>query len=172
VQWLIAKFLGIEEFKMADCSISSFDLGKPQPEGKTPGQPSSYFDMLMKMLIVGNSSVGKTNLLNRLAGQRFCNSYVSTIGLDFKVKSIQVKDRVVKLQMWDTAGQERFRTLTKTYYQAASIVLVVFSVNDRESVEYTESWLKQIDELCGQEVRKILVANKLDIAESDRLVSS
>lgn len=117
----------------------------------------------MKVLIVGNSSVGKTNILNRLVGQRFCNSYVSTIGLDFKVRTVQVSDKLVKLQIWDTAGQERFKTLTRTYYQAASLVLIVFSVGDPESYEYTESWLKQIDECCSAEVRKVLVANKSDI---------
>jgi len=117
----------------------------------------------MKMLIVGNTSVGKTNLLNRLTGHRFCNSYVSTIGVDFKVKTVQIEHKIVKLQIWDTAGQERFRTLTKAYYQAASIIIIVFSVNDRESFEYTETWLGQIDELGETDVRKILVSNKSDV---------
>jgi small GTP-binding protein len=118
---------------MLDSPSSSLNIVSIEPSIKQPDAPSSYFDLLMKILIVGNSSVGKTNLLNRLAGQRFCNSYVSTIGLDFKVKSMQVGDKVVKLQMWDTAGQERFRTLPKTYFKSASIVILVSAILSRLS---------------------------------------
>lgn len=151
---------------MTDNFVSSYDLGRSQSDTKPAEQSPSYFDLLMKAVIVGNSSVGKTNILNRLVGQKFSHSYVATIGLDFKVKTTNIDGKIVKLQLWDTAGQERFRTLTKTYFQAASIVLVVFSLNDRESYEYTDSWMKQIDESCGSGVRKILVANKSDTQPS------
>ena len=91
------------------------------------------YDVLAKMIIIGDSGVGKTNIILNFVGEPFKENYVATIGVDFKAKSINVDDKKIKLQIWDTAGQERYRTITETYYKGASAIILTFSLNDRES---------------------------------------
>eukprot|EP00345_Euplotes_harpa_P012890 CAMPEP_0168351572 /NCGR_PEP_ID=MMETSP0213-20121227/21955_1 /TAXON_ID=151035 /ORGANISM="Euplotes harpa, Strain FSP1.4" /LENGTH=131 /DNA_ID=CAMNT_0008362457 /DNA_START=148 /DNA_END=543 /DNA_ORIENTATION=- len=93
-----------------------------------------------------------------------------TIGIDFKIKTITVKKKVVKLQVWDTAGQERFRNITQTYYKGAAAILLVYDCTDRRTFENISSWMKQIDTHASKDVVKVLIANKTD--SSDREVLS
>ena len=91
------------------------------------------YDVLAKLIIIGDSGVGKTNLILNFVNQPFKQYYVATIGVDFKAKSIDVDDKKVKLQIWDTAGQERYRTITETYYKGASGIILTFALDDRSS---------------------------------------
>ena len=99
------------------------------------------YDYMIKMLLVGDSSVGKTNILLRFAGDQYQPNYKATIGVDFKIKTIKVNETSIKLQIWDTAGQEKFKTITQTYYNGASAVVVVYSITDRLSFSNVKNWL-------------------------------
>lgn len=101
--------------------------------------------MVLKVIIIGDSGVGKTNILTRYCEGIFKDSYVATIGVDFKVKMVDVEGRKVKLQIWDTAGQERFKNITQTYYKGAAGIILVYAINNQESFRNIQNWIKQIE---------------------------
>lgn len=125
------------------------------------------YDHLFKLLIIGDSGVGKSSLLVRFADNMFSGNYITTIGVDFKIRTIDVDGERVKLQIWDTAGQERFRTITATYYRGTHGVIVVYDVTSGESFANVKRWLHEIDQNCDV-VNRILVGNKND--DPDRKV--
>ncbi|KAL8624689.1 Ras-related protein Rab-35 [Nucella lapillus] len=125
------------------------------------------YDHLFKLLIIGDSGVGKSSLLLRFADNVFSGTYITTIGVDFKIRTIDVGGERVKLQIWDTAGQERFRTITSTYYRGTHGVIVVYDVSSGESFANVRRWLHEIDNNCDV-VNRILVGNKND--DPDRKV--
>ncbi|TKR58004.1 hypothetical protein L596_030633 [Steinernema carpocapsae] len=128
---------------------------------------SRDYDHLFKLLIIGDSGVGKSSLLLRFADNTFSPNYITTIGVDFKIRTINVDGQKVKLQIWDTAGQERFRTITSTYYRGTHGVIVVYEVTSGESFSNVKKWLHEIDTNCDS-VQKVLVGNKAD--DPDRRV--
>lgn len=91
------------------------------------------YDFIFKVIIIGDSGVGKTNLILRFSEDSFKENYVATIGVDFKIKTLSVGDKKIRLQLWDTAGQERFRTITETYYKGAAGIVLTYSVDDRRT---------------------------------------
>jgi len=119
------------------------------------------YDHLFKLLIIGDSGVGKSSLLLRFADNTFSGNYITTIGVDFKIRTIEVDGDKVKLQIWDTAGQERFRTITSTYYRGTHGVIVVYDVTSGESFANVKRWLHEIEQNCDV-VNRILVGNKND----------
>lgn len=121
---------------------------------------------MAKVIIIGDSGVGKTNLITRFCENSFKDSYVATIGVDFKIKTLAVGDRRYKLQIWDTAGQERFKNITQTYYKGAAGIILAYSITDRNSFENVERWINQIDTHAPSEVSKILIATKSDLNDS------
>ena len=99
----------------------------------------------MKVLLIGDSGVGKTNLLTRYTEEYYRETYTSTIGVDFKIKQITLDNEKYKMQIWDTAGQERFSVMTKNYFKGAHAVIICFALNDKESFKNSaEKWLKQV----------------------------
>lgn len=128
------------------------------------------YDYLFKILMVGDMGVGKTNILVRYVDDLFDNGYMSTIGVDFKIKTVTVDNKVIKLQIWDTAGHERFRTVTSAYYRGAHAVLIVFSVTDITSFRNLHFWFHDIKEknnsgphLGLPNLSYLLVGNKTDL---------
>lgn len=119
------------------------------------------YDHLFKLLIIGDSGVGKSSLLLRFADNTFSGNYITTIGVDFKIKTITLNGERVKLQIWDTAGQERFRTITSTYYRGTHGVIVVYDVTNGESFANVKRWIHEIEHNC-EVVNRILVGNKND----------
>merc|ERR1712100_792056 len=128
------------------------------------------YDYLFKLLLIGDSGVGKSCLLLRFADDTYTDSYISTIGVDFKIRTIELDGKTIKLQIWDTAGQERFRTITSSYYRGAHGIIVVFDVTDQESFENVKHWLQEIDKYANEGVMKLLVGNKSDL-QSKKVVS-
>ena len=128
-------------------------------------------ETLYKILILGDSSVGKTCFLMRYADNIFQETHMSTIGIDYKLKNIYLEnDRLVKLQIWDTAGQDRFHSITKTYYKGANGIVLIYSVIDKKTFENVKNWLNNIKNEASDKVVVFLVGNKID-AEDLRQVS-
>ncbi|KAK2725416.1 ras-related protein Rab-35-like [Artemia franciscana] len=122
------------------------------------------YDHLFKLLIIGDSGVGKSSLLIRFSDNVFSHNYITTIGVDFKIKTLEVNGQRVKLQIWDTAGQERFRTITSTYYRGTHGVIIVYDVTNGQTFANVKRWLLEIDQNCDS-VCKVLVGNKNDMPE-------
>jgi Ras-related protein Rab-1A len=131
---------------------------------------NAEYDFLFKLLLIGDSGVGKSCLLLRFADDTYTESYISTIGVDFKIRTIKLDEKTVKLQIWDTAGQERFRTITSSYYRGAHGIIVVYDVTDRESFNHVQHWMQEIDKYANEGVIKLLVGNKSDL-QSKKVVS-
>ncbi|KAJ9524061.1 hypothetical protein QJQ45_022494 [Haematococcus lacustris] len=135
----------------------------------------SHTDYLFKLLLIGDSGVGKSCLLLRFADDTYTESYISTIGVDFvsrdaldslglkKIRTVELDGKVIKLQIWDTAGQERFRTITSSYYRGAHGIIVVYDVTDQESFNNVKQWLNEIDRYANENVNKLLIGNKSDL---------
>lgn len=124
---------------------------------------------MAKIIIIGDSGVGKTNLLTKFCEGLFKETYVATIGVDFKLKTMTIDDCKVKLQIWDTAGQERFRNITQTYYKGASGIILTYGINNKQSFKNIHIWVKQIESNTNETISKILIASKADL-ESERQV--
>jgi len=120
-------------------------------------------DFVLKVIMIGDSGVGKSCLLKGFMGEGFDNGYTSTIGVDFEIKAVVIGDRHVNLQVWDTAGQERFHTITTTYYRSSDAILLVFDVTDKQSWKNCERWLEDVRRYAKDTVEIMLIANKLDI---------
>lgn len=144
-------------------------------ESRLQQQPShkdaadQNFDYMFKLLIIGNSSVGKTSFLFRYADDSFTSAFVSTVGIDFKVKTVFQNNKRIKLQIWDTAGQERYRTITTAYYRGAMGFLLIYDISNQDSFKAVQDWATQIKTYSWDNAQVILVGNKCDL-EDDRLV--
>eukprot|EP00325_Prymnesiales_sp_UTEX-LB-985_P001977 CAMPEP_0174698532 /NCGR_PEP_ID=MMETSP1094-20130205/4108_1 /TAXON_ID=156173 /ORGANISM="Chrysochromulina brevifilum, Strain UTEX LB 985" /LENGTH=200 /DNA_ID=CAMNT_0015895725 /DNA_START=53 /DNA_END=655 /DNA_ORIENTATION=+ len=123
------------------------------------------YDYLFILVLIGDSGVGKSCLLLRFADDKWTDSYISTIGVDFKIRTIELDQKTIKLQIWDTAGQERFRTISSTYYRGAHGIIVVYDVTNKLSFDNVQRWLSEIDKYARENVNKLLVGNKADAAE-------
>jgi small GTP-binding protein len=124
-----------------------------------------------KVLLVGDSSVGKTSLISRFIDDTFAQSYTATVGIDNKSKLIDVDGFKVKLQIWDTAGQERFRTITTAYYRGAQGIALVYDITRPNTFRNASYWMSSIDEHAPPNAKKVLIANKVDLYP-DREVST
>jgi len=123
-------------------------------------------DLTCKVLILGESKVGKSSILNRFTERHFTENLPPTLGIDYKITKVIIDKTEVKLQIWDTAGQERFRSITESFYKGCQAVLLVFDLTDRDTFEKTRSWLMSIYEKAGKDVIIVLVGNKYDLKES------
>jgi Ras-related protein Rab-8A len=128
------------------------------------------YDHLIKLLMIGDSGVGKSCLLLRFVDDSFTTSFITTIGIDFKIRTIEIDGKRIKLQIWDTAGQERFRTITTAYYRGAMGILLIYDVTDESSFNNIRNWIRNIEQHASDNVNKILVGNKADMDESKRAV--
>ncbi|KAI8047529.1 rab-type small GTP-binding protein [Gilbertella persicaria] len=131
---------------------------------------SASYDYLIKLLLIGDSGVGKSCLLLRFSDDSFTPSFITTIGIDFKIRTIELDGKRIKLQIWDTAGQERFRTITTAYYRGAMGILLVYDVTDERSFGNVRNWFSNIEQHASEGVNKILIGNKCDMEEK-RVIS-
>merc|ERR1712167_316919 len=125
----------------------------------------SPYDMLIKLLLIGDSGVGKSCLLCRYSDDVFNSNFITTIGIDFKIRTIELDGAKIKLQIWDTAGQERFRTITQAYYRGAMVILLVYDVTDDKTFNNIRTWMRNIEQHANEQVVKILLGNKSDMPE-------
>lgn len=128
------------------------------------------YDYLFKIIIIGDSGIGKSAILYRFADNIYNEGYISTIGVDFKIKTILINGKIIKLQIWDTAGQERFRTITTSYYRGSHIIFLCYDVTDRESFSNLNMWKNEIKKFANSNVKVVLCGTKIDL-HSKRQIS-
>jgi len=129
------------------------------------------YDYLFKVLMIGDSGVGKSCLLLRYVDFAHREAYLNTIGVDFKIKTIKLDGKRIRLQVWDTAGQERFKTITSSYYRGAHGVMIVYDIARKETFSNLNKWLNEVEMYVNEGVLMILVGNKTDL-DSHRQVSA
>jgi len=127
------------------------------------GSKDDEYDYLFKVVLIGDSGVGKSNLLSRFTRNEFNLESRSTIGVEFATRSIQVDGKTVKAQIWDTAGQERYRAITSAYYRGAVGALVVYDIAKHVTYENVERWLKELRDHADQNIVIMMVGNKSDL---------
>ena len=124
-------------------------------------------ECIYKVLLLGDTTVGKTCFLMKYTDKTFIEEHMTTIGLDYRLKSLKLKSgKELKLQIWDTAGQERFRTITKSYYKGSEGIILIYDVTKRESFENVKTWVSQIREEVCQKAVIYVVGNKIDMNET------
>ena len=129
-----------------------------------------YFDVKYKIMVLGESRVGKTSLIKKYTKDQFGGVYLTTVGMDFQDKIIDIEDKKVRLQIWDTAGQERFRNVTKSYFQSSHGFVLVYDITDETTFDKTNFWMDQIKLNGIENAKLILVGNKCDLI-NERKVS-
>eukprot|EP00041_Stephanoeca_diplocostata_P008209 m.118694 g.118694 ORF g.118694 m.118694 type:complete len:216 (+) comp17220_c0_seq1:235-882(+) len=127
------------------------------------------YDYLFKLLLIGDSGVGKTSVLFRFSDDAFNSTFISTIGIDFKIRTIELGDKKIKLQIWDTAGQERFRTITTAYYRGAMGILLVYDITNEKSFDNIKTWIKNIEQHASADVEKMILGNKCDMEDKRKI---
>lgn len=134
--------------------------------------PEDYaqYDLSFKLIVIGDSGVGKSCLTNKATKNTFEPTYNATIGFEFFSFNIKVNDKVLKLQIWDTCGQELYRSLITNFYRNSSLAIMVYSVNNRESFENIDSWLKELKLHSNPDAKVFLIGNKVDL-EGERVIT-
>ncbi|XP_042320366.1 ras-related protein Rab-12 [Sceloporus undulatus] len=133
-------------------------------------QPPRPADFKLQVIIIGSRGVGKTSLMERFTDDTFCEACKSTVGVDFKIKTVELRGKKIRLQIWDTAGQERFNSITSAYYRSAKGIILVYDITKKETFDDLPKWMKMIDKYASEDAELLLVGNKLD-CEVDREIS-
>jgi len=128
------------------------------------------YEFIFKVLLLGNSNVGKSSLFLRFVDDIWNDTFVPTIGVDFKIKTFEIDSKKIKMQIWDTAGQERFKNIIASYYRGAHGILLLYDVTDKDSFKNLSNWLIEIEKNASKNVLKVLIGNKCDLEEK-RVIS-
>ncbi|AYV85451.1 MAG: ras-related protein RIC1 isoform X2 [Satyrvirus sp.] len=126
-----------------------------------------YYDLIIKLIIIGDTSVGKSSWLARIFDERWMPNMTSTIGIDFRVKTVLIDGKIVKIQVWDTAGQERFQTITKAYYRGVAGAIIMYDVTNRKSFYSINKWIDALKDSSGNNnIFRCIVGTKNDLTDS------
>lgn len=148
------------------CSLTKFKDTKYSANTYRFNPPKkSDYDFVFKIILIGDSGVGKSSLLSRFCDNVFSDSYISTIGVDFRIKTCTVNNKTVKLQIWDTAGQERFKSIVNSYFRGTHAILLVYDITKLDTFEHISSWLSCVEQytMHSDKTYILLVGNKLDL---------
>ena len=130
----------------------------------------AQYDISFKIIVIGDSSVGKSCLTTQAVRNNFMEFYQATVGFEFLTFNLRINNNVIKLQIWDTCGQEVYKSLISNFYRNCSLALIVYAINNRNSYEHAENWLNDLKNQSNPNVRVFLVGNKCDL-ESERTIS-
>ena len=133
-------------------------------DSASQGQDNEY-DFIFKVLLLGNSNVGKSSLFLRFVDDIWNDTFVPTIGVDFKIKTFEIDSKKIKMQIWDTAGQERFKNIISSYYRGAHGILLLYDITDKDSFKNLNNWLIEIERNASKNVLRILIGNKYDLED-------
>ena len=128
------------------------------------------YDEKIKIMLIGDSNVGKTSIVKRYCKNQFNESYISSIGIDFETKYIKVGEKTINLQIWDTAGQERYKVISKNYYNKSDGFIIVYDITNKSSFDSIANWVQDIKELASHDNKNIILGNKCDL-ENDRKIN-
>ena len=130
---------------------------------------ANNYNYLFKYIIIGNTSVGKSNILIKFIGDKFENEFQPTIGVELGSKNIEINKKIYRIQIWDTAGQEQFRSITRSYYNNSVCCVLVYDITQRKSFNDLIKWLDEINSNCPKTVIKILIGNKCDLINERKI---
>jgi Ras-related protein Rab-11A len=135
--------------------------------------PEDYtqYDLSFKVIVIGDAGVGKSSLTNKATKNIFNDEYAATVGFEFFTFNMKISDKIVKLQIWDTCGQEIYRSLITNFYRNSSLAIIVYAINNKDSFNNVDMWLKEIRTHSSPDVKVILIGNKIDL-ESERQIST
>ena len=133
-------------------------------------EDTGKYDYSFKIIVIGDSNVGKSCLTNRAAKDKFSSDYSPTLGFEFRTFSTNIENKIIKLQVWDTCGQEVYRSLISNFYRNSSLAMMVYSINSKESFLNINRWLKEIKINSNPDIKIILIGNKADL-ENEREVT-
>ena len=131
---------------------------------------ANNYSYLLKYIIIGDSSVGKTNLLMKFTHNKFTDEYRATIGVEFDAKNLKIDEKIFRIQLWDTAGQENFRSITRAYYKNCVCALIIYDITKKQTFENIQYWLDDVRNESPKSALIILIGNKIDLG-SERKVS-
>ena len=132
---------------------------------QTLNEDYAEFDLSFKVIVIGNSAVGKTCLTTKATKDIFLDNHQSTIGFEFFSFMIKIDNKIIKLQIWDTCGQETYRSLISNFYKTSSLAFILYSITDRKSFEDIEKWVKELRTNCSPDIKIFLIGNKNDLEE-------
>ena len=124
------------------------------------------YSLIFKMILIGDSGVGKSNILSRYINNSFSETTRSTVGVELSAKVEEINNTKIKIQIWDTAGQERYKSITKTYYKGAKGALIVYDITNKESFKNVDKWINDLKESGDDDVSILIVGNKCDLEAS------
>ena len=150
-----------KEIEKIDISIKDFEI---LPEN------TNKCDLSFKVIVIGDSFVGKSSLANKAIKNKFDTTYSTTVGFDYFSFFLKINDKILKLQIWDTCGQENYQSLISNFYRNSSLALMVYAINNRSSFEHIDNWLKEIKVNSNPDAKIFLIGNKKDL-EEERFVS-
>lgn len=136
-------------------------------------EPSKHFDYLFKVVLIGDSAVGKTNILSQLMYNKFIKNSRATIGVEFGTMNFKINNKVIKAQIWDTAGQERYRAITHAYYRGSYGAILVYDITNKDSLDKALNlWLIQLKNYADADIPVILIGNKKDLKDEREVDTS
>ena len=127
------------------------------------------YDYIFKIVLIGDTCVGKSCILVRFSDDVFVENYVTTIGVDFRFKTMIVKNKIAKIQIWDTAGQERYRSITTAYYRGAAAIIICCDSTNKESFYNINNWIEEISKYTDKDVDKLVLMNKCDLVQERQI---
>ena len=127
------------------------------------------YDYIFKIVLIGDTCVGKSCILVRFSDDVFVENYVTTIGVDFRFKTMIVKNKIAKIQIWDTAGQERYRSITTAYYRGAAAIIICCDSTNKESFYNINNWIDEISKYTDKDVDKLVLMNKCDLIQERQI---
>jgi small GTP-binding protein len=148
------------------------DIGDLDIDFKYEILPDDFlqYDLSFKIIVIGDSGVGKSCLTNRATTNLFEDAYSATVGFEFLSFNIKIEDKVIKLQIWDTCGQELYRSLITNFYRNSSLAIIVYAVNSKDSFENIEMWLRELRTHSNPDAKVFLIGNKIDL-ENERKIT-
>ncbi len=138
-----------------------------QNEGKNP----NGYDIIFKIVLIGDTSVGKTNILSKYLSDEFDPDSKATVGVEFGTKNFKIENKIVKVQIWDTAGQERYRSITNAYYKGAKGALLVYDITNKKSFDNLDRWVSDLKVNADDKISIVLLGNKSDL-ENQRIIKT
>lgn len=132
--------------------------------------PKTTYDVLYRLVLIGDSGVGKTAILLRYSDNVYNSSFISTIGIDFRIKTIELQGKRIKLQIWDTAGQEQFHSVASSYYRNAHGIMLIYDITNAQSFIHVTKWVNNISKNSPSSIKQLLIGNKCDTDESKRVI--